>query len=191
MSTKINAKKVWLEEGLKILETEGPGMLSIENLTRRTGKTKGSFYHHFRDRNGYVEKLLEYYEAYTTREIIERANEENDPQGSLRNLTKLTFRLSGTLELAIRAWALYDSKVRRFQDRMDLLRSEYLRELHQAAGLTPAKARNAAYRDYALFLGLQQLRHNFDEKRFAEILRALFHPSQKPDKASGNRSNND
>ncbi|HVN70419.1 MAG TPA: TetR/AcrR family transcriptional regulator, partial [Desulfomonilia bacterium] len=49
-----DVKTVWLEQGLKILATKGPGALSIEGLTKVTGKTKGSFYHHFGSREKYI-----------------------------------------------------------------------------------------------------------------------------------------
>lgn len=174
MSSRKNVKNIWLEEGLSILERKGPGMLSIENLTSRTGKTKGSFYHHFSSREAYIRSLLDYYEKISTREVLRDTSAGADPGERLRMLTKLTFRLSSGLELAIRAWALYDPMVKRFQDRMDRRRLGYLQELHEASGMDAVTARTRSYRDYSLFIGLQQLRRHHTEAEFRSLLKDVF-----------------
>ncbi|MBN1496443.1 MAG: TetR family transcriptional regulator [Spirochaetes bacterium] len=174
MSSKKDAKTSWLEEGLKILETRGPSMLSIESLARRTGKTKGSFYHHFASREKYIRSLLDYYENISTRDVLQVTSGGSTPRERLRMLTDLTFNLSGGLELAIRAWALYDPIVKRFQDRMDRRRLEYIQELHMASGMGSDRARVRSYRDYSLFIGLKQLRHYHTEAEFRRLLKELY-----------------
>lgn len=174
MSSKKDAKTSWLEEGLKILETEGPSMLSIECLARRTGKTKGSFYHHFASREKYIRSLLDYYENISTRDVLQLTGSGRTPRERLTMLTDLTFRLSGGLELAIRAWALYDPIVKRFQDRLDRRRLEYIQELHMASGMGADRARTRAYRDYSLFIGLKQLRHHHTDADFRRLLKDLY-----------------
>ncbi len=174
MSTKKDAKKPWLDEGLKILETRGPVMLSIENLTSATGKTKGSFYHHFTSRDDYIKNLLDYYEETTTKDVIQVTGLPEDPEDSLKRLTKMTFQFSSGLELAMRAWALYDKKVRRFQDRMDRSRIEHIKELHIASGMDKETAGIRSYRDYSLFIGLQQIRHHYSEDEFRKLLKDIF-----------------
>jgi AcrR family transcriptional regulator len=174
MSRGKNAKTIWLEEGLKILATKGPASLSIECLTSATGKTKGSFYHHFSSREQYIEQLLEYYEKTTVDEINDLVGQEKDPQARLKRLTKLTFQISGDLELVIRAWALYDPMVKAFRDRMDRRRLEVVRDLHISSGLKADKADVFSYRDYSLFLGLQQLRHHLNDTQFSKVLKGIY-----------------
>ena len=174
MSTQKDVKKCWLDEGLKILETQGPGMLSIDSLVIRTGKTKGFFYHHFGSREQYIRKLLEYYEQTTTLDIIQITGTDDDPGESLKKLTRMTFQLSSGLELAVRAWALYDPMVRLFQDRLDRRRLEHLKELYTASGMDEDTAMNSSYRAYSLFIGLQQLRHHHDDAAFRGMLKKIF-----------------
>ncbi len=57
--TKLN-KIAWFEQGFEILKTKGAADLTIENLTTRLNKTKGSFYHHFKSRNNYFEKFFSF-----------------------------------------------------------------------------------------------------------------------------------
>jgi AcrR family transcriptional regulator len=174
LSSKKDAKTIWLDEGLKILETKGPSMLSIESLTLRTGKTKGSFYHHFSSREMYIKSLLEYYEKISTLEVLDVTGGGSSPRNSLKMLTKLTFQLSGGLELAIRAWALYDPMVRRFQDRLDRQRLEHIRGLHAASGMYKDTARTRSYRDYSMYIGLLQLRHHYSDDGFQKLLKSIF-----------------
>jgi AcrR family transcriptional regulator len=173
-SEKITPRAVWLEEGLKILTEEGPGALSIENMTRRTGKTKGSFYHHFNSREQYIEKLLEYYEEIATQNIILSTRQGATPRERLKMLTELTFRISSEMELSIRAWALYEPIVRVFQDRIDQKRLEYLYELYLETSGDPDAARTLAYRNYALYIGLQQVKHHHSDKELKNLLKRIF-----------------
>ena len=174
LSSLKDAKTSWIEEGLRILETKGPAILSIDTLALRTGKTKGSFYHHFYGREDYIARLLEHYEKTATIEVIQLSSDAVTPRERLAALTTLTFQLSSRLELAIRAWALNDPLVRRFQDRMDRRRLSYLEELHTAGGMAPDAVRTRSYRDYALFLGLQQLSHHHAESEFRSLIKRLF-----------------
>lgn len=174
MSRKKDAKTVWLEEGLKILTTKGPASLSIESLINATGKTKGSFYHHFKSREQYIEQLLEYYEKTTVDEIIEVTKQGNTPRARLKHLMDVAFQTSSDLELTIRAWAVYDPMVKTFRDRLDRRRLEHVKKLHISSGLGANKARILSYRDYSLFLGFQQLRHHFNNAEFRSILRGPY-----------------
>jgi AcrR family transcriptional regulator len=174
MSKERDTKTAWLEEGLNILAKEGPSALSIDRLTLATGKTKGSFYHHFSSRDCYIEALLEYHEKNMVDEVVEQTNAAGDTQARLKKLTKLAFQISGELELAMRAWALYDPKVRTFQDRLDRRRLEYAKALYIESGIASDKAETLSQRDYSLFIGLQQLKHHHDESEFRSILRSVF-----------------
>jgi len=174
ISREKNAKTIWLEEGLKILATKGPAFLCIESLTDATGKTKGSFYHHFSSREKYIEQLLEYYEKTTNDEIMAVTGHGDDPRAGLKKLTGLVYQISSDLELAIRAWALYDPIVKKYQDRIDRRRLEHVRDLHISSGIKPDKADILSYRDYSIFLGLQQLRHHLNNSLFRKILRSIY-----------------
>jgi AcrR family transcriptional regulator len=174
MSRKKDLKTVWLDEGLKVLATKGPGALSIDCLCLVTTKTKGSFYHHFGSREQYIQDLLEHHEKNTMDEIMAVTNEGSNPPERIKRLMKLAFQISGDVELAIRAWALYDPKVKAYQDRLDRRRLDYLKELHMASGLSPDKAEMKSHRDYSLFIGLQQLRHHHNELDFRKILKKVF-----------------
>ncbi|SHJ85966.1 transcriptional regulator, TetR family [Desulfatibacillum alkenivorans DSM 16219] len=160
---------VWLDEGLKVLEQEGPGALSIENLSSRTGKTKGSFYHHFKNREVYIEALLEYYGEITSMQL-----DDGDALEHLKKLTDHVFQIPGGLELAVRAWALYDPVVREFQDRMDHMRLEHLKKVHRKNFDDETLAELKAIKDYSIYIGLQQLRGHYKGENFKELLKWMY-----------------
>lgn len=51
-------KKKWIDEGYAIFALSGETALKIEQLAKRVGISKSSFYHHFADIDGFIEELL-------------------------------------------------------------------------------------------------------------------------------------
>lgn len=173
-AAKINPKQAWLEQGLKILEEKGPQALSIDNLAHGAGKTKGSFYHHFKNREKYVQALLAHYERKVFGGVADEVQKEAGKKARLKRLEDLAFSISSNLELAVRSWALYDPAVREFQDRIDRQRMDHLTLLYEKPGCDARAANARACRSYAIFIGLQQLRHHFSESEFKVLLRSMY-----------------
>ncbi len=171
---KKTPKNDWLNKGLEILENQGPTALSIDNLARATGKTKGSFYHHFQNRENYVEALLAHYEMKVVLEITHEVSGEVGQNAQLKRLEELAFQISSKLELAVRAWALYDPVVLNFQDRIDQKRLDHLVHIYLPASKDLGHAQTLACKNYSLFIGLQQLRHHFPDKEFKRVLRKIY-----------------
>lgn len=171
---KKNPKDLWLGEGLKILEETGPATLTIDNLVLKTGKTKGSFYHHFKNRNEYIKALMIHYETKETVDIFQEVNKETDEAAQVRKLTELVFQISSRLELVIRAWTLYDPVVKAFQDRIDLRRLELLKNIYLASSADAAQAQNKALRNYAIYTGLQQVKHLYSGQNFKKLIKDIF-----------------
>ena len=60
------SKSDWLERSLSLFVREGTTQLSLSRLTDEFGRTKGSFYWHFRDVAEFRAQLVEYWhEVYT------------------------------------------------------------------------------------------------------------------------------
>lgn len=51
-------KKNWIAAGYEIFALSGEAGLKIEQLAKRVGISKSSFYHHFADIDGFIEELL-------------------------------------------------------------------------------------------------------------------------------------
>ena len=52
------SREDWLALGARLLADEGPGALVIERLTAASGRTRGSFYHHFDGREAFLAALM-------------------------------------------------------------------------------------------------------------------------------------
>jgi AcrR family transcriptional regulator len=144
----------WLECGLRVLRDGGEGALTIERLCTELARTKGAFYHHFRDANAYFDALLELWEAKQTALPIEQADAA-EPAQRRRALDAAVHALDMKLDLAVRAWGLRDPRARAFVARVDERRVAYLTELADAE--LPLRERRALARlEYVAFLGAQQ-----------------------------------
>ncbi len=74
----------WIEEGFHILADEGDGALTVDGLCQRLDRSKGSFYHHFGSRPGYVDALLAEWERQSTDRLIETGHTDTPVESRLR-----------------------------------------------------------------------------------------------------------
>ncbi len=165
-------KTDWLIEAFRVLTDKGFGGLTIDELTTRLGVTKGSFYHHFRDYEGFKIALLDFYEQEGTLQIIRLAEESVSPQAKLQRLFDIVTREDLPLEVPIRVWAHSDGLVREYQARVDARRVDYIRGLCQQIGRDEGRALFIAQLVYAVLIGGEDmipplppsaLRQMFDE----------------------------
>lgn len=53
----------WLKLAARLLGEEGPSAITIERMTEVAGRTRGSFYHHFQSREGFLVALMDWWRA--------------------------------------------------------------------------------------------------------------------------------
>lgn len=165
-----STRQDWLQLGLDLLTAEGPGALTIERLCQGMQKTKGSFYHHFGDRDVYVEALLEHWEqAHTLQPMA--VSQAGDARERLQMLYRTVSLLPAGPEVALRAWARSDARVAASVARVDTTRLAYLDELH--AVTQPPQGHLIAVIEYALLVGLQHLEGQLPRSGWDEIFRYL------------------
>ena len=164
----------WLEKGLGILTEHGPAHLSIDALSASMGKTKGAYYHHFRDREDYIVKLMRYYTKKTTEEIIKKTVPGAGPEEELKILLEKVLESPGRTELAIRAWALYEPSVKKFQDKIDFDRIRHLERQLFRVHNDRDRAYSTALRLYSTYLGFQQLKDKASSAIMKKLIRDLF-----------------
>jgi AcrR family transcriptional regulator len=124
-------RESWIAAGLCVLAAGGPDAVRIEPLAQELGVTRGGFYWHFRDRQAFLDALLDTWERRSTDEVLERVEREGgDPRQKVRRAGMLTFSKSLLpIDLAIRDWARRDSAVAKRLRRVDNRRMEYLRSM--------------------------------------------------------------
>jgi AcrR family transcriptional regulator len=52
-------EEIWIKKGYELFAIHGEKGLNIEQLAKQVGISKSSFYHHFADSQGFIEKLLQ------------------------------------------------------------------------------------------------------------------------------------
>ena len=148
----------WLETGLQLLSDSGEQALTLERLCKAASRTKGSFYHHFKNHDDFINALLEYWQSKYTEQIIIAVDRLKDSMTQRRELDRLVANVDDGLERIIRNWSGVDERVRQTIRQVDDRRIEYLTELISKTGhLDRQTANELAIVEYAAFLGLQYL----------------------------------
>jgi len=152
------SRRDWIEEGFRILEEEGDAALTVDALCARLGRTKGSFYHHFDGRPGFVDALLKVWERDVTDRLIATGHGPGSVEDRLRAVNRQASELrNARLERAIRGWASREALARTAQDRVDRRRLAFLQELcAERMGASDAATRLARVFQLA-FVGAQHL----------------------------------
>ena len=158
----------WISAGINQLRAHGPHNLSGEKLARRLDVTRGSFYHHFRNMDDFVDLLLDEWErAYTRHQLQDAHDRGGNPRAEMDLLLEAAWNADIDLEIAVRQWAFSNPRVRERVEAIDHFRLERIHQLYrQITGDDPKSARLAQIAYYGL-LGLIHAwpRRNRDEMR--------------------------
>jgi AcrR family transcriptional regulator len=147
------SRRDWIEEGFRALTDAGPQALTIDTLCMRLGVTKGSFYHHFKNRQDYVKELLEVWKQETTVEIMDTSRSEPHVGKKIDTLLRLVYDVPKERDLAIRALTLYEPEAREFQEEVDRNRRAHLEQLNRSIFKYEDDAALMGIIDYAWYLG--------------------------------------
>lgn len=168
------SREDWIEQGFRILEAEGDAALTVDALCAGVERTKGSFYHHFRGRDGYVEALLEAWERRSADRLIETVEAEGSVEERLRRLNhQASEEGSPRLERAVRAWAAREPRARETQERIDRRRLRFLEDLMEERVGDSQSARRLARVFQLMFVGAQHLDPPFEGAELYRTFRFL------------------
>ena len=153
-------KPQWLSAGLDALRKGGVAAVRVERLAADVGVTKGSFYHHFRDRGALLDALLEFWSREMTDAEFERIQTLRG--GLAARLLALAQDVlekgMGRYDPAIRGWARTDRKVAAAVAQVDRRRVRALAGFFEEGGFSAAEARTRARLFYTFLLGEPQVR---------------------------------
>jgi len=155
----------WLNAGLEALRKGGVGAVRVERLAPDVGVTKGSFYHHFRDRGALLEEVLEYWAREMTDAEFERIQTLRGGDAKVALRARLVALAQDVLEKgmgrydpAVRAWARQDRKVAAAVAQVDRRRIKALAGFFEEGGFAAGEARVRARTFYTFLLGEPQVR---------------------------------
>lgn len=133
--TRRLSREDWLREALLDLAADGIPK-TIDQLVAKLAVTKGSFYHHFTDREDFIVSLANYWDEAFTRTAASAALESTEaPEQQLWTLMmEIEDRRLAAVDLPIRNWALHNTEVAAAVRRVDRFRLNTLRQIFAALG---------------------------------------------------------
>lgn len=148
----------WLAVGLRQIVEDGMAGLTIERLCAAARKTRGSFYHHFKDHEAYVRALMQHWRKVQTDDVIAQIEASGDMEVLQHSLHTLANRLDHRLDMAVRRLAASQPIAAETVREADEARLAYLAKLYrEASGVPTWQAAALARFDYTLFVGSQVL----------------------------------
>ena len=129
-------REAWLQAAIDVLAKEGRAKLRVENLARQLGVTKGSFYHHFVDREDFVLAILDYWSTTFTEKVnSEVGNAELPARERLLLLMEMIDREGlDRYDAAFRSWAAQEPTVAKVVKKVDRSRFEFVMSLFAEMG---------------------------------------------------------
>ena len=118
-----------MEVALELLQDEGINSVTVDALATKLSITRGSFYHHFKDREDLSKEMLDYWKQKWTIEIRNDVTAlDMDGVQSLTALGNLIkHRKAAGYDTAIRAWAVHDDFAQEVLKEADGIRLEFIR----------------------------------------------------------------
>lgn len=144
----------WIREAMALLVDSSVDGVRVDVLARRMQVTRGSFYHHFDDRDDLLQRMLAHWKHRQTEHVIERYERSDLPAlQRIHDLAELPFhgetaRVGGAIELAIRGWARRDDVAHSVVEQVDELRLKFIRHCFARLGFGE---RDGALRAFVLY----------------------------------------
>jgi AcrR family transcriptional regulator len=119
-------KDDWLALAAGLLREEGPGALTIERMTQAARRTRGSFYHHFADRDAFLRALMLRWRTEVVDEVGRRYQAAQTDAELRALMREQPFELDFRFEREIRRLAASEPIVREILNQVDATRVEGL-----------------------------------------------------------------
>ena len=136
----------WLDAALIEMAAGGISAIAIEKLADRLGVTRGSFYHHFSNRENLLSAMLDYWVEHWTEDIRTTlvALGLDARQTLLAMIRLIRERKAADYDVVFRAWALHDPQARKVVKHVDEIRLGYICSLFAQLGFDELETENRA-----------------------------------------------
>lgn len=172
MTKRLTAQD-WIDFALRTLADEGSDMLKADVLARKLGVTRGSFYWHFSDLDGFHSRVIEHWRQLATEAIIADLERYERHQERLDRLLRRAFAHRNVLEIRMRGWADNNAAAERAIRDIDCRRREYIEHMLMEAGIPTSLAATRAQLLYWAYLGAALSRSSFSGEALDRIVTEL------------------
>ncbi|SDL12238.1 transcriptional regulator, TetR family [Maridesulfovibrio ferrireducens] len=147
-----------LDAGLHLLAEHSIQQLTIDALCKQLDVTKGSFYHHFKGRDDYLERMLEHWvEEWTIGSMQHVSATSVSAAERFDAIVDKSNDLPHGPETSIRAWAQIDPLARSYLEKVDSTRMNYLYEMFNEVSGDHDRALLLSRISYSLFVGTRMV----------------------------------
>ena len=136
----------WIDAAMELLSLAGIGAVTVDRLASNLNITRGSFYHHFSDREDLLRALLDHWAHQWTYAVREQVQSLGiDPSNTLLALMNMIRKnRTADYDAPIRAWALHDPLAREVVSKVDGARLAFINAQFEALGFSGLDAENRA-----------------------------------------------
>lgn len=150
----------WARAALGVIAEAGVPAVTIDELAKRLGATRGSFYWHYHSRDELIRAAVELWARESTTDRLPELEAIGDPGKRLRALLRSVYEApADAAELAL-STSGDDPLVAPVFAQVTLRRMDVLRRIFSELGTTPSEADDRAWLAYAFYIGHHQLRKN-------------------------------
>jgi AcrR family transcriptional regulator len=164
------SRERYFDAAMDVLATGGATALTAAALCARFEVTVGSFYHHFRGVDDFVDQLLAHWEAEQTLRVLDLAAAGDGPAQQMKVLRDFCLQLPHESEAAIRAWAATNARVAAVQRRVDDARLGTVRAVLEPLVPDPDDLDHLALVAMAMLVGLQSWRSPVDRRQLERVM---------------------
>lgn len=142
-STRIT-RNDWVNAGRKVLINKGINAVTVDALASELGLTRGSFYHHFKNREELSTEMLDHWVLKQTVEIRDDVAVLGlDGYQTLQALGNLIrYRGGADYDVAVRAWSHNDPKAMAAVRKTDKIRLEFITKQFRQLGFESIELEN-------------------------------------------------
>ena len=157
-STRLSVED-WLQAGYALLAEQGVRALKVERLCQQAGVTRGSFYWHFEDMDGYRAALVESWNTFLEKDRQSLAELDVLPPRERLSamMTALVSPEHWMLERAMREWARTDETAAANVRAADRRLLRHVAKAYSDYGFDAADAKLRAELTFAAGIGLLHL----------------------------------
>ncbi len=129
------SKENWIIAALDLLAEKGIEHVRVEPIAQNLKITKGSFYHHFKNRSDLHFQMLGYWENRQFDYLNQlKATPYSTPKEELRSLFLYIMKKDVRHDIAIRHWSVTQEEVRVSINRIDQHRLDYCASIFHKMG---------------------------------------------------------
>lgn len=119
----------WTDAGLKALEEEGFTAVRADNIARKLGVSRGSFYWHFTDIAAFEAALIKRWRDLVLGALDAPLAHISPPAARMGEILRRSLKSERRVEVGFRAWGTVNPAIRDALDRIDERRLSYMTTL--------------------------------------------------------------